>query len=597
MIKSLLTTLSVISLCAHYSSAQTFTESSIALGVAHEYIDSNLMGGGAAFFDFNNDGWEDIYITGGDNRDQLFENDQTGNFIEVGIAAGLGFTGSIKTNGVISGDIDNDGFNDLFITTSENHPNILLLNSGNNTFTDISIDAGIVDSVWSMTATFGDFNRDGFLDIYCGNYVKYSTLPFYTSIFGGYQNNLYLNIGNNTFLDVSQSYGIINTGSTLATTFTDFDNDSDMDVIVGNDFGPLYGGNVLFENQFPTTNFDNISATSGIMEEISSMGIAVGDFDEDLDLDYYISNMAENIHHVNNFDGTFTESAANDGIEAANVVSWGTFYFDFDNDTYLDLFIANGGIMGTALPEPNNLYRNQQNGTFFNIAFAEGIQDTLRSRGAIYGDIDNDGDLDVLIVNNELDTSIGQNISLYKNNMDGAKSWIKINLVGVESNRNAYGAHIELSSNGRTWMREIDGGSSYLSHSSSIAHFGLGNYTSVDSIKVIWPDGDAQTLTNPAINQTITITEFDASGITEFDIEEISIYPNPTNKGVFVKNLSNNSIESYGIYSLDGKLIQEGILNAFSLQLIDVQKMISGTYILQLNSKGNTVSKKISIVH
>ncbi|MDB4074851.1 ASPIC/UnbV domain-containing protein [Crocinitomicaceae bacterium] len=333
------------------------------------------------------------------------------------------------------------------------------------------------------------------------------------------------------------------------------------------------------------------------MEEISSMGIAVGDFDEDLDLDYYISNMAENIHEVNNFDGTFTESAANDGIEAANVVSWGTFYFDFDNDTYLDLFIANGGIMGTALPEPNNLYRNQQNGTFFNIAFAEGIQDTLRSRGAIYGDIDNDGDLDVLIVNNELDTSIGQNISLYKNNMDGAKSWIKINLVGVESNRNAYGAHIELSSNGRTWMREIDGGSSYLSHSSSIAHFGLGNYTSVDSIKVIWPDGDAQTLTNPAINQTITITEFDASGITEFDIEEISIYPNPTNKGVFVKNLSNNSIESYGIYSLDGKLIQEGILNAFSLQLIDVQKMITGTYILQLNSKGNTVSKKISIVH
>ena len=248
MIKSLLTTLSVISLCAHYSSAQTFTESSIALGVAHEYIDSNLMGGGAAFFDFNNDGWEDIYITGGDNRDQLFENDQTGNFIEVGIAAGLGFTGSIKTNGVISGDIDNDGFNDLFITTSENHPNILLLNSGNDTFTDISIDAGIVDSVWSMTATFGDFNRDGFLDIYCGNYVKYSTLPFYTSIFGGYQNNLYLNIGNNTFLDVSQSYGIINTGSTLATTFTDFDNDSDMDVIVGNDFGPLYGDNLLFEN-------------------------------------------------------------------------------------------------------------------------------------------------------------------------------------------------------------------------------------------------------------------------------------------------------------------------------------------------------------
>jgi hypothetical protein len=555
------------------------------------------MGGGAAFFDFNKDGWEDIYITGGDGRDQLFQNDQTGTFNEIGLSAGLGFTDSIMTNGVIAGDINKDGFPDLFVTTSRDHTNILLLNNGDNTFSDISIAAGIVDTVWSMTATFGDFNRDGFVDIYCGNYVKYTTPPFYTTMFGGHQNNLYLNIGNNTFLDVSPSYSIINTGSTLATTFTDFDNDSDMDVIIGNDFGALYGGNVLFENQFPSTDYDNTSTASGIMEEISSMGIAIGDFDEDLDLDYYISNKIENIHHVNNFDGTFTESALNDGVQATNVVSWGTFYFDYDNDTYLDLFVANGGIMAATLPEPNILYRNQQNGTFFNVAIAEGVQDTLRSRGAIYGDIDNDGDLDVLVVNTELDTAIGQNISLYKNNTDGAKSWIKIKLVGVESNMDAYGAHIELSSNGRTWMREIDGGSSYLSHSSSIAHFGLGNYTDIDSIKVIWPDGDSQLLINPAINQTLTITEFDASGIIEFDSEGISIYPNPTHNELFVKNLTNKSFESYEIYSLDGKLIQQGILNAFSLQLIDVQKINSGTYLLQLNSEGNRVSKKISIVN
>lgn len=131
----------------HNAFGQTFTESSINLGVSHQYIDSNLMGGGAAFFDFNNDGWEDIYLTGGNGRDQLFQNDQTGNFNEIGIAAGLGFTSSILTNGVIAGDINRDGFKDLFVTTSKDHANILFLNNGDNTFTDISLSAGITDSV------------------------------------------------------------------------------------------------------------------------------------------------------------------------------------------------------------------------------------------------------------------------------------------------------------------------------------------------------------------------------------------------------------------------------------------------------------------
>jgi hypothetical protein len=597
MIKSLLSTLSIIILCVQNSSAQTFTESSVALGVTHEHIDSNLMGGGAAFFDFNNDGWEDIYITGGDNRDQLFENDHTGNFNEIGIAAGLGFTDSVKTNGVIAGDINDDFNTDLFITTSEGYPNILLFNNGDGTFTDISIAAGIVDSVWSMSASFGDFNRDGHLDIHCGNYVKYSTMPFYSSIFGGYTNNLYLNNGNNTFTDIANISGTINTGSTLATTFTDFDSDYDVDLIVGNDFGLLYGGNALYENDGSGTNFSNISTSSGIMEEINSMGIAIGDFDEDLDLDYYISNMAGNIHHVNNFDGTFTEDAFNAGIETTNSVSWGTFYFDYDNDTYLDLFVANGGIMGAALPQPNVLYQNQLNGTFSDVAITEGIEDTLRSRGAIYGDIDNDGDLDVLVVNTEMDSASGQNISLYKNNTDGAQNWVKIKLEGVSSNKNAFGAQIEVRSNGRSWIREISGGSSYLSQSSHIAHFGLGSYTDIDTILVRWPYGWTMTVLNEGINQTINIPEFTISGINEFNAERISIFPNPSSTSISIRNESSASITRYKIYSMDGKLIQEGKLSGITNQIIDIQNITTGIYNMELSSTNQIINKKISIVH
>ena len=333
------------------------------------------------------------------------------------------------------------------------------------------------------------------------------------------------------------------------------------------------------------------------MSKISSLGIAIGDFDEDLDQDYYISNKDSNIFHVNNSNSTFTESAVSTGTVAVSVVSWGTFFFDYDNDTYLDLFVANGNIMFAAPPQANSLYRNQQNGTFFDITLAQGIQDTLRSRGAIYGDIDNDGDLDILVVNVELDTTTGQNISLYKNNTDGAKNWIKIKLVGTHSNADAYGAHIELSSNSRTWMREIDGGSSYLSHNSTIAHFGLGNYTDIDSINVTWPDGDQETFFNPAINQMITITEFDASSIIEFDNSEISLYPNPASQSITISNLTNQSLNVYKIYSLDGKLIQEGNLSEVTNQIIDIQNITSGIYTMELRSLNLIANKRISIVN
>ena len=162
--------------------------------------------------------------------------------------------------------------------------------------------------------------------------------------------------------------------------------------------------------------------------------------------------------HTNNGNETFNEDATSSGTLSGNLVSWGTFFFDYDNDTYLDLFVASGGVMTMAVPQVNVLYENQQNGTFNDITQTVGLTDTMRSRGAIYGDIDNDGDLDMVVVNVASDSAFAENVSVYRNNTDGASNWAEIHLVGTTSSTDAFGAHVYLYADGRTWMREIDGG-------------------------------------------------------------------------------------------------------------------------------------------
>jgi hypothetical protein len=568
------------------------------MNINHVHLDSNLMGGGVACFDFNNDGYEDIYMTGGTNRDQLFENNQNGTFSEVGISAGLSITGSVKTVGVTTGDIDNDGDRDLFITTSENHNNLLFLNNGNSTFTDISISAGIIDSSWSTSASFGDFNRDGYLDIYVSNYVNYFDLPFYNFLISGTLNKLYLNNNNNTFSDVTMGTSAFNNGGALATSFTDFDNDNDVDILIGNDFGVLYGGNALLRNDYPASTFVDISNSSGIDQEINAMGIAVGDYDEDLDLDYYITNMMGNLLHTNNNDETFNEDAASLGVNAGNTVSWGTFFFDYDHDSYLDLFVASGGVMSVAPPQLNELFQKQQSGIFTSVGLIEGITDTCRSRGAAYGDLDNDGDLDLMVINTYFDTVLAKNASVYKNEMISINNWIKIDLVGTISNRDAFGSHIRVVANGRSWIREIGGGSSYLSQNSSIAHFGLGSNLLIDSIIVSWPSGYTQIETNINSNQVVTIIEDDFTELHENDNNDgIVVYPNPVNSILKCAIPKSRGVSLIELYTIQGEVIDSFIPNSGPEYVIDTKKFADGIYYLHIKCTNRLVIKKISIVH
>lgn len=492
--------------------AQTFVENASNVNIDQLHVEPQIMGGGAAFFDFNNDNFDDLYLTGGMGRDHLYINNQDGTFTEASISVGIGVTANHNTVGVATGDIDNDGYRDIFVTTDQFSANLLFKNNGDGTFSDISTQAGITDSAWSASASFGDYNLDGYLDIYVANYVDFPFvpgIPFYDTTVLGVNNYFYVNNGDGTFSEKADFLGIQDNGTALSVIFTDFDNDNDVDIYLGNDFGMDYNPNFMFENLYPIDSFANITQSSGTGAAIYTMGTVAGDYNEDGLLDYYVSNMADNILYHNNGNNTFTDLATSLTVGVPAVTSWGGFFFDYDNDSYIDLFAASGQMI---FREPNqyqinNLFKNNNGTNYSDVALTEGLADSSRSRGAAYSDFDNDGDIDFVIVNVHVDSNTNDRTWFMENQSTSAGNYIKVKLIGTVNNRDGFGAHVEVKSNGRTLLRAIDGGSGYLSHSSSIAHFGLGSLTTIDSIVVHWPGGAVQLETNININQQIEIIE------------------------------------------------------------------------------------------
>ena len=564
--------------------AQFFSEESQNAGITHLTVDDMRMAGGCAFFDFNNDSLEDIYFTGGFLIDHLYKNNGDGTFSDVTVAAGLSGTGNINTNGITTGDINNDGFRDLFISTrhdltsGKNYPNLLYLNNGNETFTDISTAAGIVDSAWTTSATFGDYNNDGWLDIYAGNYIENFTAYFDTTmnryVFAqdAYPNFFYFNNGDLTFTEVGTILNIADTGCTLANAFTDFDNDGDVDLYVANDFGEDTKENALFVNEYPINTFNDIAVSSNTNLQMFSMGVAIGDYNEDGFLDYYITNLGRNVLLENQGNSNFNDVSTSAGVEDIHVsgtlfsTSWGTQFLDYDNDTYLDLFVSNGEIpaapqIATYPNPPNKFYKNNNaNGTFNDISVVAGIADTTRGRGSAYGDYDNDGDLDLIQAVVHPNSATTDHSLLYRNDVVSVNTWLKIKLQGIISNRDAFGAHIKVKANGRTFLREIGGGSSYQSQNSSVAHFGLGSYSQADSVIINWPSGITQVLTNVGAYQYVEIIEDTMSTSLSESLEvdyEITNYPNPFKSKTILKyKLTSKSSVNLSIYDNNGRLVK-----------------------------------------
>jgi hypothetical protein len=498
------------------------------------------MGCGCAFFDYDNDGWLDILLLTGsrfgdpptDASNRLYKNNRDGTFTDVTQAAGLFRTG--YWYGVTVGDYNNDGFEDLFIS---GYPqNALYKNNGNGTFTDSTKEAGLLDaqSRFGSGCTFVDYDRDGKLDLFVSNYVLFDlkSVPRAGEIsscntekvFCGPRglpygrHSLYRNQGDGTFRDVTAAAGIdkASAGYGLTAVAADFDDDGWPDIYVACDSTP----SLLFRNRHDGTFAEEamergIALSEDGMEQ-AGMGVGIGDLACKGNLDIVKTHFAADTPavYINNGRGEFRDDTLRSGLGSeTRFISWGVGVEDLDNDGNPDIFWVTGGIYPELQGRPDEPYQGPRivfrglgNGRFEELAGQAGsaIEALHCSRGCAFGDFDNDGDVDILVINRN------EQPSLLRNDVTGGHHWIKVKLSGTKSNRSAIGARVTVHYGDRVQMKEVLGQSSYLSANDPRLHFGLGGASSVN-IEVRWPLGEIEKFSNISANQLIHIVE--GSGI------------------------------------------------------------------------------------
>ena len=433
--------------------------------------------------------------------------------------AGVGDTG--YGLGCCVGDYNNDGFSDLYVTNYG--ANVLYRNNGDGTFTDVTKHAGVGGNRLSSGCAFLDYDADGDLDLYVVNYVQFRTdtnpectrhsVPVYCTpeALSGAADRLYRNNGDGTFTDVTRKAGITAPpGKGLGVVCGDVDNDGDVDIFVANDTTP----NFLYRNNGDSTfTEDALFAGVALSEEgraYSGMGANLGDFDNDGFLDIVITNFQDQVNSVyHNAQNEFFNDvsfASGIGEKSLPYLAWGVDFVDFDNDGWLDLFVANGHLddniaeidpVGT-YTQPNQLCWNKQGQTFA----VEAVASPLKvSRGAAFGDIDNDGDVDIVVAN------LKDTPTVLQNAVGNAGRWLSIQLIGTHCARDAIGARVTVVIGELQQIREVKSGSGYLSQNDMRLHFGLGTATRADSVEVRWLCGHVEIFENVETNQMLIITE------------------------------------------------------------------------------------------
>jgi hypothetical protein len=499
------------------------------------------MSGGVALIDYDLDGWPDIYFTnaptvemalaGQKARGALYHNNGDGTFTEVTDKAGVGDAGWAM--GACVGDYNNDGWPDLYVTAFG--PNTLYRNNGDGTFTDVTREARVGDPRWSTGCAFGDYDGDGWVDLLVANYVdfrlgdlpkfgegancQYRGLAVQCGPKGlkGAGDALYHNNGDGTFTDVSKAAGVSDPNGYygLGVVWADLNEDGRPDAFVANDTTP----NFLYRNE-GQGRFSEIAYVAGAAVSENGtpqacMGIALGDYLHAGRLSLFVTNFSEEYNTLYRNEGklTFTDVSYASGTASSSLpyVGWGAGFFDLDNDGWLDLLVVNGHVypqvdtrdIGTKYRQPKLLYINKRDGTFREASRDVGTALSVPrvSRGAAFGDLDNDGDIDVVVGDLDGPPMILRNDGGNRNN------WITLELRGARGNRLALGARVKVVAGKLSQVDEVRSGDSYLSQNDFRLHFGLGKAERVDRVEIRWPSGKTETLQNLAARSFYSVKE------------------------------------------------------------------------------------------
>ena len=581
------------------------------------------LGSGSAWADYDNDGDIDFYITNKGAPSALFRNegdtnaDDIPDFVDVAASLGVDEAG-LSSHGVVFVDYDNDGDQDLYVTHWGGNTlyQNRLMEEGSVSFLDVTAIAGVGDADRAVTAAWADYDADGYLDLYLAKH--FDCMPNIRES----RDALLKNNGDGTFTNVSQylcsdgslTCDQLNLSHAFTAGWFDFDNDNDLDLYIASDVVAAGYPNILWRNDGPDGSggwtFTDISFESGTDYSINCMGLGIGDYDNDGFYDLAFSHSEGGFLLRNNGDGlTFTDESVPAGVRRTHTpngdvaVTWGTVFFDYDNDQWLDLFYVNGNIGSNPTPQPDAMFQNNHDGTFLDISAVSGLNDDRRGRSASICDFDQDGFVDLFIGNYGWPTCLFRNDMGYA--MGNTNRWLQFTAEGTVTNRDGIGARFYVTTpDGITQMRDITSGPTHGGGDYKAAYFGLGQYETAEVI-VRWPTGMEQDLGTISANQRLHIVE----GVTSVDDDEPVVsqyqlsqnYPNPFNPSTSIKySVPTGSDVTLKVYDALGREVAtlvNGFVAAGNHQVtLNAASLASGMYVYRLTAGTFTESRKLVVL-